>query len=567
MFEQAIDFLNKERNVSFTLASENIYTGEIDVNGEKINLSIDLGRGFPRVFPTISVIDGKRFMPHLSSGGKLCLFDEASVIIKQDMPEQIMLDSYDRAIEILKMDPEMQKAEVFREFFAYWENHAHGGMIIYTNLSAASNHEYQEYTAIGSKVNQLIVSDSIEESQTLLVNHMGCDMEDTEKYKIPCYRIRLRASSLPKMNEAFTWKNIRNFILDNLTGSQKRRFNQMLSEKVKVVNRLILLTIPSLYGDQYACLWLHHNSNSQKRSNALRNISDCGIDAVPTLRIDPQYMLTRGGAESDIREKSVLLIGCGSVGGFLAENLCQCGIGTLDILDKDRLSVDNVHRHALGFDDAVTGQYKADLLKKDLESRFPYVDIDSLSFTDRTAEAFIKEPNRLTNYDLIVSATGNPAIDLEINDVLFNLDSSPPFVACFNEPYGIGGHAIAVLKNGGCLRCLYSDPISGELAAFQGSFVKEGQSFSKTISGCSSAFVEYSVLDSQQTAIIATRLIIDVLKGKCDQTRLISWVGSAERLRNEGFQASDYYEDLERKGKTTVIRNIPSAKRCHTCGS
>lgn len=567
MFEHAIDLLNRERNVSFTLASENIYAGEIEVNGEKVKLSIDLGKGFPRVFPTINIIDGKNFTPHTSSGGKLCLFDEASVIIKQDMPEQILLDSYDRAIEILEMDPEMQKEEVFREFFAYWENHAHSGMIIYTNLSAASNHEYQEYTAIGSKVNQLIVSDSVEESKTILVNHMGCDLKSTELHKIPCYRIRLRASALPKMNEAFTWKNIRNYILSNLTGSQKRRFNQMLSERLKVVNRLLLLTIPSIYGDQYACLWLHNNPNSQKRSNSLRNISECSVSAVPTLRIDPQYMLIRGGAESDIRRKSVLLIGCGSVGGFLAENLCQCGIGTLDILDRDRLSVDNVHRHVLGFDDAVKGEYKADLLKHALESRFPYVDIDSLSYVDRSAEAFIKEPNRLANYDLIVSATGNPTIDLEINDVLFKLENAPPFVVCFNEPYGVGGHAIAVLKNGGCLRCLYSDPISGELASFQGSFVKEGQSFSKTISGCSSAFVEYSVLDSQQTAIAASRLIIDVLKGKCVHTRIVSWIGPAGRLRSEGFITSEYYEDLERNEKTTVIRNIPSAKRCHTCGS
>lgn len=209
MFDQAIDFLNQKRNVSFILSAENIYTAEITVNGEKTKLSIDLGQGFPHVFPTISIIDGKRFMPHSSSGGKLCLFDEASVIIKQDMPEQLLLDSYDRAIEILEMDPELRKEEVFREFFAYWENHVHGGMVIYTNLSVASKHEYQKYTAIGSKLNQLIVSDSIEESKTLLVNHMGCNQDSAEDYKIPCYRIRLRASSLPNMKEEFTWKNIR----------------------------------------------------------------------------------------------------------------------------------------------------------------------------------------------------------------------------------------------------------------------------------------------------------------------------------------------------------------------
>ncbi len=328
---------------------------------------------------------------------------------------------------------------------------------------------------------------------------------------------------------------------------------------------MILLTIPSAYGDQYACIWLHHNS--QKRKSALRNISNCQVDVVTTFRIDPSYMLIRGGAETNIMKKTVLLIGCGSVGGFLAENLCQCGIGTLDLLDNDILSVDNVHRHVLGFDDAILGKYKADLLKNQLDSRFPYVDIDSLPFADRSAEMLIREPSRLLHYDVIVSATGNPALDLEINDVLHKLDNAPPFVVCFNEPYGIGGHAIAVLKKGGCLRCLYSDPISGELSSFQASFVKENQSFSKTISGCSSAFVEYSVLDSQQTAIIASRLIINVLNGKCEHSLLISWIGSAERLRSEGYLTSEHYDDLEMKGVTSVSRDILCAKRCNTCGN
>lgn len=565
MFETAINYLNQERGVSFSPVSEALYISDISINGEKFRVSIDLGKGFPRDFPIVYVVDSKRFLPYASSDGKLCLFDEASVLVKSNMPEQVLLDSYDRAVEILGMNLATQKEEVFREFFAYWGNRTNSGLFLYTNLSNSEIHEYKEYTAIGSQINRLIVSDSIEESKQMLLNHMACDFASAEKYKITCYRIRLRASSLPQMNGNLTWKNIRSYIFDNITGGQKYKFNKMLSEKLTSINRLLLLAIPSVYGDQYACLWLHYNG--KKRQTTLRNCSDCKVDTVSTFRIDPQYMLVRGGAEIDMMKKSVLLIGCGSVGGFIAENLCQCGIGALDILDKDRLSTDNVHRHVLGFDDAILGQYKADLMKTQLESRFPYVKIDSLSFIDRSAETFIKESNRLMNYDLIVSATGNPSLDLALNDVLSKIENAPPLVVCFNEPYGIGGHAIAVLKNGGCLRCLYSDTLSGELTTFQGSFVHTEQSFSKTISGCSSAFVEYSVLDSQQTAIMTSRLIIDVLKRKCEHTRLVSWIGSAEKLRCEGFQTSDYFNDLEQQGKTLIARDIPRTKRCLICGS
>ena len=88
------------------------------------------------------------------------------------------------------MDPVLQKEEVFREFFAYWGNKSKGGFMLYTNLSPARNREFQEYTVIGDKVNRLIISDNLEESKALLINHMGCAPSEAENYRIPCYRMQ-----------------------------------------------------------------------------------------------------------------------------------------------------------------------------------------------------------------------------------------------------------------------------------------------------------------------------------------------------------------------------------------
>ncbi len=68
MFDRSIDNLNRERGVLFSQTEENIYIGEVTVGEEKVQISIDLGQGFPKAFPTIRVVDGKRFMPHSSSG-------------------------------------------------------------------------------------------------------------------------------------------------------------------------------------------------------------------------------------------------------------------------------------------------------------------------------------------------------------------------------------------------------------------------------------------------------------------------------------------------------------------
>lgn len=565
MFECVIEHLNQERNVVFTNVSETAYEGFVKVYDDEFKLCIELGKGFPSDFPEIKIIEGLKFLPHVSPDGIICLFNKESIMIKPDMPKELLLESFDRAVAILGADDSQKTDEIFREFFLYWTNKSDLALRIFVNLKDAEEHEYKEYYVIGSNEKCLIVSNSLEESKALLINNLRCNPKEVERYKIRCVRIKLRSSKLPPLMESkITWKSIREYILKNISGSQKRRFNRFLKLEGKIIKRLIILTIPSKYGDQNACFLIQHKS--QKRKCSIRNSPNCKLTAIVTSRIDQRYMLTRGGADMSIIKKEILLIGCGSVGGFLAESLCQCGIGSLDILDKEVLTVDNVHRHVLGFDDAMKGEYKSDLIKEHLEKRFPYVDIDSLCFKDRTAETFLKCPDRMKNYDLIVSATGDPTINLAINDALHKLDDAPPFIVCFNEPYGIGGHAIAIVKNSACLKCLYSDPISGELVPFQASFVKPGQSFLKTLSGCSSSFVEYSVLDSQQTAIFTTRLIIDTLNGNCSQTRLCSWVGTAEKLRNAGFMTSEYYDELEGENHFFDFKYINKSKRCRTCG-
>lgn len=564
MFDDVIENLNRERSVTFFSTSEYEYVGMVHVNGGDIKLGISVKDGFPKCFPVIRILDYSGFLPHVSSNGEMCLFNMESVMIREDRPNEIMLDSYDRAIEILNMDPMVRKREIFREFATYWDNKTIKNVSIYSNLIESKLHEYQEYLVIGSNQKWLVVSDSIDESKYILKLSMNCIFDEDKMIQIPCIRIRLRESALPpKMNKPFAWSEIRNFILRNITGSQKRRFKWLLSGRNTTINMFLLLVIPSMFGDQYACLWLHYKNH---KNMALKNIPDCKVEAVKIIRMDQTYMLARGGAETNMKENSVLLIGCGSIGGFIAENICQCGINKLDILDKDKLTVDNVHRHVLGFNDAVAGEYKAKLMKSHLEAKYPHVDIDSLDYNDRTAETFLREPSRLKKYDLIISATGNPTVDLAINDKLCEMKEAPSFVVCFNEPYGIGGHAVAILKNGACLRCLYSDPVSGELVPFLGSFVKPNQSFLKSMSGCAGTYVEYSALDSQQTAIMATRLIIDVLNGKVDHTRLNSWIGPTERLEEAGYEASEYYKELVSEGLTTIAKDIPRVERCITCG-
>ena len=134
MFEEVIDYLNQERGVLLVPVSEFIYEGNVDILGQSFNMQIDLGKGFPKDFPVIRIINSTQFIPHSSYNGCLCLIDKDSVMIKPNMPNELLLDSFDRAVDILKMEPKEQLQEVFREFYSYWEQIARKDVLLYMNL-------------------------------------------------------------------------------------------------------------------------------------------------------------------------------------------------------------------------------------------------------------------------------------------------------------------------------------------------------------------------------------------------------------------------------------------------
>lgn len=76
-----------------------------------------------------------------------------------------------------------------------------------------------------------------------------------------------------------------------------------------------------------------------------------------------------------LQQGSVLVVGCGSIGGHAAEALAAYGFGTLHLLDPDRLLWHNTVRHLL--DDNYVGRLKTDALADHLTQRWPHTDSHS----------------------------------------------------------------------------------------------------------------------------------------------------------------------------------------------
>lgn len=106
-----------------------------------------------------------------------------------------------------------------------------------------------------------------------------------------------------------------------------------------------------------------------------------------------EYMVGREALDR-VKDKKVLVCGCGGVGSFVAEGLCRSGLGNITLLDYDRVEPSNLNRQLMTTKDNI-GERKIDALKRRLEEV-------SDARVD-TIEAFIDENFVLDkDYDYVV---------------------------------------------------------------------------------------------------------------------------------------------------------------------
>ncbi len=75
-----------------------------------------------------------------------------------------------------------------------------------------------------------------------------------------------------------------------------------------------------------------------------------------------ELLLGREGMERLARAR-VAVFGLGGVGGYAAEVLVRSGVGTLDLVDSDRVSLTNLNRQILASHETL-GRYKADAARE-----------------------------------------------------------------------------------------------------------------------------------------------------------------------------------------------------------
>ena len=115
--------------------------------------------------------------------------------------------------------------------------------------------------------------------------------------------------------------------------------------------------------------------------------------------------------QKKILSSKVLIIGAGGLGSSTAEFLSRAGIGTLGVVDNDKVNLSNLHRQSL-YTSSDIGKFKVQIAKNKIKKINPSTKINIYKF--RLDNKNFK--NIIDNYDYIVDGSDNFTTKFLLND-------------------------------------------------------------------------------------------------------------------------------------------------------
>lgn len=405
-------------------------------------------------YPMIVVLDRPAFLPaltpHVSGGGVLCYFVDGRVLLDFYRPDhaigQCLAQARDE-LDRLCADPLYREKEFEHEFGANWEI----GQIprpsplllatIYPNATSAVLFQI----ALDEKSACHVVASS-EEEVAALAKARGWPAP-TEA-SASCFIVRSScAPSLPTeglpthVAQMFNW-------IASWDPAAKKQIQTALGAREWLKSNMVMFLISTKAGWFGFRFDLDANRKLMDARHPARyrqylhsHGQDYPVVRVGVYEISPSFVHSRNLQFENLQGRTIILIGCGAIGGYAAQALAKLGAGSgggqLVLIDHDSLAPGNLGRHLLGFESLLIN--KAEALAKMLARQFPQVNI--------VAEARKYRPSTDLAGDLVINATGEEALSVAINANWVELPKSqrPPVLHAW------------IVGNGECVQCLWVD--------------------------------------------------------------------------------------------------------------
>lgn len=507
-----------------------VYNCQVHYKENEFNIIVGIKNDFPLTNLYVFWADYReQFFPHIEENdGKVCYMDDESYIFDNENIAGIVSSCINMSVEqIYRGKNELNKEDFINEFEPYWyrlENKIPISCYIKIDKNIKIIKTYlleDKFLAYENKIDL--------EKLLSKTKHVFNDDNIVRGIYIPLENNKELFP--PKHNEMWSIGKLRNIIFKNLSFKNQKILNGILKNSKKIV-KSIIISFPKPNGE--IGLFGIFISNITKikgntRFSAHPLISPffkCEISPLYVERKDKNFLLNRGGAVDILLDKKVLILGCGSLGGYIIEELVKAGISKFTIVDKDFFKDENLFRHVLGEEQInFKLSYKAEEMKKYLEKKYRNISIDTIVYdlVDSIEDGSIV----LEEFDLVIVAIGNPNIEFYLNKKIYELERKLPTIYTWIEAYGVGGHVLVTNNSKhGCYNCLYYDSFTlKKTLVNKASLIDINENIIKKKAGCGSSYIPYSALDAIQTAILCVRTSLQVLLGEEKNNPLLTWKG------------------------------------------
>lgn len=375
-------------------------------------------------YPRITLLERRpgatKLMEHVDALGGLCYFSPGSVILDRFEPDVAILQCLTAARAVLDRiaSGAARNADIANEFGAYWTvgqlPPAYPVMLDELEPDEASA-SYFLVEPEGGARKGLIARDATAAARV----GQGFAAERVARGALACFLFTsseapgVPAEGLPAtIKQFFTW--VKSWDAGLSTQIQRRLGTD--KTYLKRDGCVIAFSTPlGRFGVMFK-LDLKHRQGFQNSPKEYRNYLHHvgGETTVLRLRLDdisPAYIHSRNLEFPSLAGKRLTLIGCGAIGGYLAQALVRLGAGTgksglLRLIDIGEMEPENLGRHALGF--SALYRNKAEALREELIRQFPYAQVEAQTISPTLTAKFFAT-------DLVIDATGDEALNTLVN--------------------------------------------------------------------------------------------------------------------------------------------------------
>lgn len=520
--------------------------------------NIEFPLSLPKIYLSKEDFDDVKWIPHVNEDGFICTYDPETIKINFTSPNfvyWVVYNCFKRAKRILKDGIEKNNFKDFEdEFINYWGiKYSNNNCIDIGWLSIITSSDIGELDlkvdylpSKNKKRHNFIVHDNnliYDQVKNYLIEN-GIEIKEYQAFYLGEIGIRNPPFELKNRNVLEIIKNIgdkKKEIFENYINTNKELFTVIFKKRIEDEDYFLgwyfkrikqkLKGFRSLKFNNYLAIsWL------QKEDYVIRIKPD-------VYNLGKFKVRTSGKLAKDLKKLIFLVAGLGSIGSNLIYFLNSIGSPSFRLIDFDKLRIDNIGRHLLGY--SHIDEDKTLAIRNFIKEKMPHQQV--IIKNESILSVIQKDPGFINDSDFIFIAIGSNTIEDWLGKIIGNGIIKKPTFFIWVEPYLVGGHCLYINSESGLNYKDYFD-INGffKFSIIEsGEYSKKKEKLISRVAGCNTTYTPYSY---SNVILFLSSLFPKIHKVISENTReslCLSWAGDMTILKELDIKISEYGKKIK----------------------